>query len=146
MQKLWPFLILVVVGIVSCGDDDDEVDDNAPLAVNINNILGTYKITSITQKAGNAAAQEVVDKIFKACERDNLHVLKTNSQYEFQDAGTKCNPDSSEESSWFLNENVISTAYAFGEVTTLTRKTMIVTERGATSGVTAEIVMTYVRE
>lgn len=98
------------------------------LAVTSDNLVGTYRISTITAKESNGAEEVVTEAYFdEACEIDDEYVFKANGSYDRLDAGTTCIPTSSTSDTWVLiNNKTLAFDVFYGDVIKLTSTEMVV--------------------
>lgn len=99
------------------------------LTVNSDNLVGTYRISTITAKDNTSAEEDVTAAYFnEACEIDDEYVLKANGSLDRFDAGTTCTPTSSTTGdTWvLLNNKTIAFDAFYGDVIKLTSTEMVV--------------------
>lgn len=109
-------LVLGIIGITvsSC---QKERGNNNDCGISMNNLAGTYKLTSLKYKASASAPEQDYMIFFDACEKDDLIKLKANGTYDHVDAGSVCSPDGNYSGTWSLTGNtLISDGDLGGEV------------------------------
>lgn len=72
----------------------------------------------MTYKESASAAEENIFNNLDACEKDDLLTLQANGTYNYQDAGTHCDPVGNDEGEWSVNGNMISSDGVVGGVIT----------------------------
>ena len=100
MKKSILALSVVSILFTACKKDKDEP---AAVTPTVENLSGSYKLDKITAKAGTSAESPVTDEWVDACQKDDIQKLNANLSYEYQDAGTACDPSGSYSGSWKLN-------------------------------------------
>ena len=113
----------VIATISSCSKNKET------LAVNTDNLVGTYKIATITTKENNEPEEEVTAYYFdEPCEMDDEYVLKANGSCDRLDAGTACTPPTTKTGdTWALiNGKTIVFDSFYGDVVKLTNSEMTV--------------------
>ena len=99
------------------------------LAVNSDNLVGTYRISNITAKQNSDPEEDVTAAYFdEACQIDDEYVLKANGACDRIDAGTACNPSGSTTGdTWALvNNKTIAFDAFYGDIVKLTTTEMVV--------------------
>ena len=98
------------------------------LAVTSENLVGTYRISTITAK-DNTTEEDVTEAYFNAaCEVDDEYTLKANGTLDRFDAGTTCTPTTTTTGdTWvLLNNKTLAFDVFYGDVIKLTSTEMVV--------------------
>lgn len=98
------------------------------LAVTSENLVGTYRISTITAK-DNTSEDDYTEAYFdQACEIDDEYTLKANGTLDRFDAGTTCTPSTSTTGdTWvLLNNKTLAFDMFYGDVVKLTSTEMVV--------------------
>lgn len=141
MKKLLFSAAIAALALTSCKKDKG---DEAK-AITKENIIGTYKLTALEIKALGQTINGL-DQL-EACQKDDLHILKSGDEYQYSDVGTKCDPDGSGTGSWILTGNIINIDGEYsGTVSSLTSTQMVVTESATEGGITYSSTMTFTRQ
>lgn len=141
MKKL--FLSLSVVALLtatSCNKDSDDVPQQ--ITPTKENLVGTYKISSIIMQTGSSPGVDVFSS-FDACEKDDLYKLNANMTYEVEDAGTECTPPNDYSDVWdLINSTTIVIEGMEATIKTWDGQTLVVsgTDQGST------LTFTYVKQ
>ena len=143
MKKLLIAFSAIVLLVSSCKKDKDEAA--APVTPTKENLVGTYKTTKIVIKSsqGEADVTNQMMQAFEVCDRDNLHKLNADNTYQWVDAGTKCDPESSYSDSWTLTNS--TTISIDAEAYTIKSFNGTVLELSQNMG-TAETIYTYTKQ
>ncbi len=75
---------------------------------NLAGISGTYKLTSLQYKMNASATPADYLAFMDACEKDDVIVLKANGTYDYNDIGSVCSPSGTDNGTWSLAGNVIT--------------------------------------
>ncbi|MGG9962448.1 lipocalin family protein [Ferruginibacter sp. SUN106] len=77
-------------------------------SINMTNLSGAYKLTALQYKRDAAAPVVNYLDFMDACEKDDIVTLKSNGTYHYNDAGTVCTPNGSNDGTWSVNGNTIN--------------------------------------
>lgn len=119
------------------------------LVVNSTNLVGTYKIATITTKENNEPEEDVTAYYFdEACEMDDEYVLKANGGCDRFDAGTACTPPTTKTGdTWALiNNKTIAFDEFYGDVVKLTSSEMTVKLDVASGNQSITVFFNFVRK
>jgi len=99
---------LTLLFVVSCSKSS-----NSSSAITVQNLVGTYTLTSLTVTIAPFPPQNILDSI-PACQRDDQYKLNTDMSYDYIDAGVQCNPPGNGIGTWSLSGNtlIIDTTHA----------------------------------
>jgi Lipocalin-like domain len=75
-------------------------------AITVQNLVGTYGLTSLTVTIAPFPPQNILDSI-PACQRDDEYKLNADMSYNYIDAGTKCIPPGDGSGTWSLSGNTL---------------------------------------
>ncbi|MEO6868029.1 MAG: lipocalin family protein [Ginsengibacter sp.] len=104
MKKILVFTFILGFTIMSCKKDKDK-----SCALTEQNLLGSYKLTSMKYKASASTPEvEARDTFLDPCEKDDIITLLSNHTYQYKDAGTQCQPNGDYNGDWSLNGNSFS--------------------------------------
>lgn len=104
MKKLLVCTFLLGLTFMSCKKDKDKT-----CAVSEQNMVGSYKVTSIKYKASASAPEiESLSTFLDPCEQDDVLSLLANKTYLYKDAGTKCNPVGDYDGDWSISGNTLT--------------------------------------
>lgn len=100
MKQIIVISILAISIFSSC-----KKDDPAPAVCNLstNNLMGTYKLTSIMYKADTATPETELFSYFDDCQKDDIYTFSTDSVYTISEGLTTCSPTNAFTGNWYLN-------------------------------------------
>ncbi|MEO6405744.1 MAG: lipocalin family protein [Ferruginibacter sp.] len=101
MKKLLGLIAFSGILFSSC-----KKDNNCDL--NSASVAGSYKITSLKYKQTPSSPEVDLYNSLSACEKDDIYIFDSNGSFNYQDAGTICNPSGSYNSSWSLSGNTLT--------------------------------------
>jgi hypothetical protein len=87
-------LIISLTTLSSCKKDKDET-----VAISLQSIAGSYKLTAWTYKYGTMPEEDIM-QLIDDCEKDDVITLKTDKTYTSADVGVKCTPPGDYTSDW----------------------------------------------
>jgi hypothetical protein len=87
-------LIISLATFSSCKKDKDE-----PVAISLQSLAGSYKLTAWTYKYGTMPEEDMM-QLLDACEKDDVITLKTDKTYTSADVGVICTPPGDYTSDW----------------------------------------------
>lgn len=139
---LFPLLML------QCNKDNDTPKSTSEL------LIGTWSLTSeVYSPAINFGAGPVTDyyPYYESCDRDNVIIFKANSEGEFNEGATKCDPADPQTVSflWTLQNNNTTlniSALATLDILQLDNTTLKVRYPYDFNGTTYSVTETYVRK
>jgi hypothetical protein len=134
MKRIVFTLFSLSVFVIACQKSKD-----AP-PITKENIAGSYKIVSIRGSVNGSPEADADHR--DECQKDDLIILNSDNTYNYQDAGTVCEPPGDETGTWELNGNLISSPDNIqmnGVVTSFDGTTMDVTLTTSNAGVTMKI-------
>ena len=104
MTRRWTIRIavLVILGVMvinAC----KKSDSGSSNARTVQNLSGSYMISAISVTANGITIDEFAN--LKACEKDNIIILKTDLTLVYNDAGTVCTPSEESTGTWALSAN-----------------------------------------
>jgi hypothetical protein len=128
MKKTF-LLVCAIAVFASCKKNDD--DTEVTLDISVTNIVGSYKIASVTLLAGGTSRDVLNDNtFFEACERDDVTAFASNGTYTITDAGVVCTPPTTDNGAYSVNVTT-KTITIDGEVMkieSLTNKKIVVSK------------------
>lgn len=132
----WTLMVLVAGSLLFSCKKEESSDPAPTCAVNMTNISGTYKLTSLQYKSSASATPVEETDFMEPCEKDDIIILKSDGTYDFKDQGTVCSPSGNEHGTWTLKGNTLtSNGKLNGTVTSFDCKTMVyVTENVLVQG------------
>jgi hypothetical protein len=117
-------LVIGIAGITVSSCQKERTESGCDTTMN--NIAGTYKLTSLKYKASASSPEQDYMLFFDACEKDDLIKLNANGTYEYKDAGTVCTPDGNDNGTWSLTNNQLySDGMLGGEVESFDCKKLV---------------------
>jgi hypothetical protein len=96
------FLLLTIL-CISCQKKPEDT-----CVTSVASISGAYKLTTLQYKLNASAPAQDYLVFMDACEKDDIITLKTDGTYTYQDAGTVCTPNGSDNGTWTLSGSVIN--------------------------------------
>ena len=103
----WALTALVFAGttLFSCKKDPKP---EPACSISMTGLSGAYKLTALKYKQ-NATAPEIDYLAFMdACEKDDIVTLKSNGTYDYNDAGTVCTPNGTDNGTWSITGNTLT--------------------------------------
>jgi hypothetical protein len=85
-----------------------ETTEEITCAVNIQNLSGKYKLSSVKYKESSTSPELDFRSIQEDCEQDDLLILNINGTYTTEDVGVSCNINEIDTGSWSLIGNELS--------------------------------------
>jgi hypothetical protein len=102
MKQSFIILFALVTLFSSCKKDSTPTCD-----LNLTNISGTYKITSLIYKADATTPETDVFLLYDACQKDDLFSFNANGTYVISEGATSCSPSNSDSGNWSLGGTTI---------------------------------------
>lgn len=103
--KKWALIaVLCAAGLLACQKNPGEQTCITTTA----GIAGTYKLSAVEYKRNAASAPIDYLPFMDACEKDDLLQLKNDGTYTYTDAGLTCSPNGSDNGSWSVTGNKIT--------------------------------------
>ena len=144
-KNLYIFPLAVVVGLTSCGDDDD----NGP-AQNRTELLTakTWRMTNLEGQV-NGQTTSYWNFVFDACEQDDESKFNADGTYVLTDTGEECSPDNSETGTWAFNadQTVLTVATLSdtisGKVESMSASEFKVSEMEVVNGMNTKLIITF---
>src|SRR5690349_19173921 len=100
MKKLLFGSFSLILLVTACNKSKD-----APPAVTVESVAGSYKITSIM---ASISGSPFVDGDYRdQCQKDDVIELKADGTFIYHDLGTVCQPSGDMTSTWQLDGNTI---------------------------------------
>ena len=86
-------------------------DKGSSCTISMASISGSYKKTAVTYKASATSAEvDYFSTVFPdACEWDDINTFDTNGTSHLTDAGIVCSPPSTDNGTWSLSGNIMTT-------------------------------------
>jgi hypothetical protein len=103
MAKGMILLLTVIVVSSSCKKDRSE-----DCSVNVSNLSKTYKLAALKYKINASAPEQDYMVFFDDCEKDDHVRLNSNGTYDYIDAGMPCSPPGSDQGTWSVSGNTIT--------------------------------------
>ncbi|MDP4260766.1 MAG: lipocalin family protein [Bacteroidota bacterium] len=99
-------LIAVTSGamVLSC---KKEKSNSTQCPTTMAGLSGSYKLTALQYKPGPSAAPVDYFASLDDCEKDDILILKSDGTYDYDDAGTVCNPDGTDHGNWRSDGNAL---------------------------------------
>jgi Lipocalin-like domain len=142
MKKVLLFAAVAALAFSACkksGGSDAK-------AVTKENIIGNYKLTSMTVSL-NGGAETDAKASMDDCQKDDIYLFKAADVYELSDAGLQCDPNSGYISTWTLSGDTIESDGQASKVTSLTSTQMQTTSTFSdVPGMTAVTKSTFTRQ
>lgn len=107
IRKIYVFITLTIASFTGCKKEDTTGNG---CKTDMQHISGTYKLTAVKYKPANTAKEEDYLKFVEDCEKDDLLVLNANGTFNYTDTGITCNPDGSNNGTWSVKDNMITTS------------------------------------
>ena len=101
MMRQFLAMLVIIFLWSSCSKEND----SCPLT--INNLPGTYQVTSITYKSSPSGTEQDILASYEPCLRDDYYTFLSNGSYEYEDAGTTCSPINNSSGTWGLTGNLL---------------------------------------
>ncbi|NLU92439.1 lipocalin family protein [Chitinophaga sp. Ak27] len=132
----WALMVLVAGSLLFSCKKEKSSAPTPTCSVNMVNISGTYKLTSLQYKSSTSTTPVEETDSWEPCEKDDIIILKSDGIYDFKDQGTVCNPSGNEHGTWALKGNTLtSNGILKGTITSFDCKTMVyVTENVLVQG------------
>lgn len=108
-MKMKLAIVLMACGTIffSCKKDKEQ-DKPTGCTVNMENLAGSYRLTALQYKeTANATPVDYLAPM-EDCEKDDILTLKSDGTYSYADAGTVCTPSRSDNGTWQLKDNVLT--------------------------------------
>jgi hypothetical protein len=125
-QKMKWALTALVCSTMFFSCKKDPVNPEPDCSINRTNLSGAYKLTAMTYK--RSATAPVVNYLdyMDDCEKDDIITLKSDGTYQYNDAGTVCNPNGSDIGTWSVTGNTINSDGTInGTITSYDCKTLM---------------------
>lgn len=101
MRKILLCVSAAVMLLTACNKDEDE--EPANVTPTVANLSGSYKITASTANGVNVFDNSnAAMNFYEPCMRDDVYTLVSNGTYTLTDAGTQCNPPTTDTGTWAL--------------------------------------------
>lgn len=120
----------------ACKKDKDE-----SLAPSKENLVGSYKLVKAEGKAMGQTV-DVMEEYAEPCQKDDVYVLGADFSVQVKDEGTKCDPESSYESTWSLDANYIDIAGYSGQIKSFSKSALVI-EADYSQGTGIEATVTF---
>jgi len=130
MKKILLGLFSLSLLSISCKKSKDAP---AQQPVTIENIAGTYKLTSATVGSSPSDTYDIYANM-SACNKDNLYILHSDNTFHYKDAGTQCDPVGDYDDVWTLEGNDIRFGEEMGTITKFDGTNMEITANTPTPG------------
>jgi hypothetical protein len=126
-QKMkWALTALVCSSAILFSCKKDPVTPAPDCSINQTNLSGAYKLTAITYQRNATAPVVNYFDFMDACEKDDIITLKSNGTYQYNDAGTVCDPNGSNDGTWSVTGNSINSDGSInGTITSYDCKTLV---------------------
>jgi len=100
--------LLVVVMAVSLATACKKPQDETTCTVSTASLSGTYRLTALKYAMTPTSAEQDYMSLRENCERDDEIELKANGTYEYRDMGTSCSPNGTDNGTWSLTGNTLT--------------------------------------
>jgi hypothetical protein len=95
-------------------------------SISRNNLSGAYKLTAMTYKRNATAPVVNYFDYMDDCEKDDIVTLKNDGTYQYKDAGIICDPNGSNDGTWSVSGNTITSDGTInGTITSYDCKTLM---------------------
>lgn len=95
---------LLFAGMQSCKKDNS----SAPCTISKTGLAGKYKLTALEYKLNATTPAMDYMASMDACEKDDIIELKADGSWLYTDAGTVCSPSGTDNGTWSLTGNTIT--------------------------------------
>ncbi|MBW8682985.1 lipocalin-like domain-containing protein [Chitinophaga rhizophila] len=102
----WTLLTAVTASMFFSCKKEDNKPTGCP--INTTNIAGTYRMTGIQYTPGPNETPIDFMKFMDECEKDDMMTFASDGKYTYDDAGTVCETEGSDEGVWKLENNRIT--------------------------------------
>lgn len=107
MKGAFAALVLAGTFIISCKKDPSPTP--APdCSISMAGLSGAYKLISLQYKRNATAPVVNYLDFMDDCEKDDIVTLKSDGTYHYNDVGTVCNPNGSDNGTWSVTGNTIT--------------------------------------
>ena len=135
MEKIFLFALVAVLSGTSCKKDKNECK------LNSEDIMDTYSVTHVYEKANASATEVDVFPTWDQCERDDTYDFSGGGVYIVTDVGNLCSPNNSFTGTWALSGNNITVNGVTYAISNYSCSGMTLTTTNATTGATQRVVM-----
>jgi hypothetical protein len=102
----WTLIAMTSGAIVlSC---KKEKNDASQCSTSMTGLSGSYKFSGLQYKPDPSAAPVDYLAFMDDCEKDDILILKSDGTYDYNDAGTACNPNGTASGSWAVNGKTLT--------------------------------------
>jgi Lipocalin-like domain len=108
VKMKWALTALVVSTMIFSCKKDPVTPPEPDCSINMTNLSGAYKLTALTYKRNATATPVNYLDFMDACEKDDIVTLKSDGTYQYNDAGTVCTPNGSDNGTWSVTGNTIN--------------------------------------
>jgi Lipocalin-like domain len=91
--------------LFSCKKDRSTEPD---CSISMQNLAGSYKLTALKYKLNATTPEMDYLPFMEDCEKDDVVTLKSNGTYDYHDAGIVCTPGGTDNGTWGVSGNTIS--------------------------------------
>lgn len=141
LLKLSLFALLAIPSLTGCKKDKDDVP------VTVENLVGTYTITTITTNGQKFAPADFPG--FADCETDDEYKLNADMTADYIDAGLQCTPPDNHKSTWALqSDNKIEIVDMSGTIAGFDGRNLVVnsTYKDELTGTTINLSITFTKK
>jgi hypothetical protein len=118
--------------------------DGDSVAITKESLAGTYKLTKAKYTVLGVEADYLA--LMEACEKDDTYTLKADFTATRTDAGTKCNPQTTETISWTLADETVMIDTYGGKIKSFDGTTLTIEGTESQSGITASYSIIFVKQ
>lgn len=119
--------------------------DGESVALTKENLAGTYKLTKAKYTISGIGEVDALADL-EACEKDDTYTLKTDFTATRNDAGTKCNPETTGNTNWTLADGSIVIDDFGGKVKSFDGTTLLIEGSETQQGITASYSIIFVKQ
>ena len=108
------FVALIATSLFSCKKDNN---NNKDCSLGEANLVGTYKIGTVTYKETASSPEVDASSFAEACNLDDLETYKSDHTFVYTDAGVKCDPADDNTTNWSLSGKTLKVGGDTGTIT-----------------------------
>lgn len=109
--------------VLSC---KKEKSDFFQCSTSMAGLSGSYHLTALQYKLDASAAPVDYLAFMDDCEKDDTIILKSDGTYDYNDAGTTCVPDGTQNGTWKVTGNTLTSDGIFnGSIASYDCKTLV---------------------
>ncbi|GAB2812347.1 lipocalin-like domain-containing protein [Ferruginibacter profundus] len=108
VKMKWALTALVCSTMLFACKKDPVTPPEPDCSINLTNLSGAYKLTALQYKRSATATPVNYLDYMDACEKDDIVTLKSDGTYHYNDAGTVCTPNGSNDGTWSVTGNTIN--------------------------------------